>query len=169
MEVDETASNDTPDEDGDNVTPEAETDADGWIEVTRRKKKREARRDDEPSPQRETQMRGRKGGIVKKILRTSKMPRLPKGNIKVIMRPRNRLNLRTAGGVALDETIRRTADINADETITICPNYTQNILVASTPDQETAGKLAKIRSEWGTRNTRSVRMSLRRKKWSRES
>ncbi|KAL1485084.1 hypothetical protein MTO96_010468 [Rhipicephalus appendiculatus] len=62
------------------------------------------------------------------------------------MRPRNGLNLRTACGVALDETIRRTAGINADETITICPNYIQNILVASTPDEETAGKLAKIRS-----------------------
>ncbi|KAL1446080.1 hypothetical protein MTO96_044691, partial [Rhipicephalus appendiculatus] len=57
MEVDDTTPT-TPDghEVRDNVTTprEAETDADGWIEVTRRKKNRDARRDNEPSPQRET-------------------------------------------------------------------------------------------------------------------
>ncbi|KAL1444205.1 hypothetical protein MTO96_029971 [Rhipicephalus appendiculatus] len=160
MEVNDTSPT-TPDDasdghdDRDKVTtpPEADTDADGWIEVTRRKKNRDARRDNEPSPQCETQTRGRKGGIVQKILRTSRMPRLPKGDIKVIMRPRNGLNLRTACGV--DKTIRRTAGINADETITICPNYIQNILVASTPDEETAGKFAKVRSiKMGGQGTR---------------
>ncbi|KAL3251178.1 hypothetical protein MRX96_017783 [Rhipicephalus microplus] len=107
MEVDETASDDTPDghDDRNTVTnlPEAETDADGWIEVMRRKKRHKARRDDEPFLQRETKMRGRKRGIVKKTLRTSKMPRLPKGNIQVIMRLRNGLNLRTVGGWQNDQ------------------------------------------------------------------
>ncbi|KAH8036309.1 hypothetical protein HPB51_024834 [Rhipicephalus microplus] len=50
------------------------------------------------------------------------------------------------GGVALDETIKSTAGINAGETIMSCPNYTKNILVASTPYEGTAGKLARIRS-----------------------
>ncbi|KAH8029972.1 hypothetical protein HPB51_006178 [Rhipicephalus microplus] len=150
MEVNETASDNTPDvhDNKDNVTSllEVETNAGGWIEVTRRKKNREGRREDEQPLQCETEMCKRKGGLVKKILRTSEMPRLPKGYIKVTMGPRNGLNLRSAGEVALDETIRRTAGINAGETILICPDYTQNIVVASPSNEEMAGKLARIHS-----------------------
>ncbi|KAH8036263.1 hypothetical protein HPB51_021934 [Rhipicephalus microplus] len=146
-DVNERASDDTPDghDDSDVVKlPEAKTDADGWTEVTQWKKNRKARCNDEPSLGSQTETRSCKGGIVKKILRTSKVPRLPKGDTKVIMRPRSGLNLHKAGGVAFDKTIWRTS-INVEETITICHNYTQNILVASTPDEKTAGKSARFR------------------------
>ncbi|KAL1474859.1 hypothetical protein MTO96_037711 [Rhipicephalus appendiculatus] len=86
MDVADTKSNDAPDghEDCDNVThtPEAELDADGWMEVTRRKKIRQACRDDEPSLQRETHPFCRRGGVVHEILLTSKMSRLAKGDIR---------------------------------------------------------------------------------------
>ncbi|KAL1416083.1 hypothetical protein MTO96_028253 [Rhipicephalus appendiculatus] len=89
----------------------------------------------------------RQGGrsIVSKVLRASKMPRLPRDDIKIIVRPRDGLNIRSTCGVSLDEAIRNGAGLGDDEMITICPNPTQNILVISTPEEKTALKIAKIK------------------------
>ncbi|KAH7943921.1 hypothetical protein HPB52_013129 [Rhipicephalus sanguineus] len=89
----------------------------------------------------------RQGGrsIVSKVLRASKMPRLPSNDLKIIVRPRDGLNIRSTCGVSLDEAIRHEAGVSDDEMITICPNPTQNILVVSTPEEKTATKIAKIK------------------------
>ncbi|KAH8026639.1 hypothetical protein HPB51_023149 [Rhipicephalus microplus] len=80
--------------------------------------------------------------IVSKVLRASKMPRLPRDDIKVIVRPRDGLNVRSTCGASLDEAIRNGAGVGDDEMITICPDPMQNILVIRTPEESTATKIA---------------------------
>ncbi|KAH8026466.1 hypothetical protein HPB51_020578 [Rhipicephalus microplus] len=79
--------------------------------------------------------------IVSKVLRASKVPRLPRDDIKVIVRPRDGLNTRSTCGASLDEAIRNKAGVGGEEMITICPNRTQNISVISTPEESTATKI----------------------------
>ncbi|KAH6928813.1 hypothetical protein HPB50_020110 [Hyalomma asiaticum] len=74
------------------------------------------------------------------------MPKLPEDDVNVIIRPRSGLNPRAICGASLEEAIRRAANIGKDELVTICPNYTQNIVVVSAPEENTATKLAKIRT-----------------------
>ncbi|KAH8025162.1 hypothetical protein HPB51_004004 [Rhipicephalus microplus] len=96
-------------------------------------------------------MRQGRRSIVSKVLRASKMPRLPRDNIKVpgqsgqSVRPRDGLNIRSTCGVSSDEAIRNGARVGDDEMITICPNSTQNILVISTPEESTATKITKMK------------------------
>ncbi|KAH6948089.1 hypothetical protein HPB50_022814 [Hyalomma asiaticum] len=124
-------------------SPTTDNDTEGWIEVTRNREDRTG--NESPRENREAKSHVKKGrSIVGKILRASKMPRLPK---EVIIRPRSVLNLRaTCGRASLQEAIRRAANIGKDELVTICPNYTQNIVVVSAPEENTATKLAKIRT-----------------------
>ncbi|KAH6941351.1 hypothetical protein HPB50_016734 [Hyalomma asiaticum] len=89
----------------------------------------------------------RRGGrsIVSKVLRASKMPRLPRDDIKIVVRPKDGLDIRKTCGTSLDEAIRQEAGVADEEVITICPNPTQNILVISTPDKKIATKIAMIK------------------------
>ncbi|KAH8027422.1 hypothetical protein HPB51_005404 [Rhipicephalus microplus] len=83
--------------------------------------------------------------IVSKVLRARKIPRLPRDDIKVIVGPRNGLNIRSTCGVSVDEAIRNGAGVGDDEMITICSNPTQNVLVISIPKESTATKTAKMK------------------------
>lgn len=127
------------DEDDDGV-------ADGWIEVTqksgRASQNKVVKQEDARSP---SPMRQGRRSIVSKVLRASKMPRLPRDDIKVIVRPRDGLNIRSTCGASLDEAIRNGAGVGDDEMITIDPNPTQNILVISTPEESTATKITKMK------------------------
>ncbi|KAH8019113.1 hypothetical protein HPB51_016751 [Rhipicephalus microplus] len=152
MDVDEveegkTLSNDAGEDDGDPTRPDADGNADGWIEVTYKRKGR-------VSPGKETAQKGtrsrspkRRGGkrIVSKILQTSKMPRLPADDIKIIVRSRDGLCIKHTCRASLDEAIPQEAGVSNDQIFTICPNPTQNILVISTADEKTAMKLVKIK------------------------
>ncbi|KAH7951568.1 hypothetical protein HPB52_010361 [Rhipicephalus sanguineus] len=73
------------------------------------------------------------------------MPRLPRNDIKVVVRPRDGLNIRNTCRASLDEAIRHEAGVSSDEIVTICPKPMQNILVISTPDEKTATKIVKIK------------------------
>ncbi|KAL1424129.1 hypothetical protein MTO96_003627 [Rhipicephalus appendiculatus] len=128
------------DEDADSV-------ADGWIEVRHRRGGRANHNEVAGQEDARSHSPMHQGGrsIVSKVLRASKMPRLPRDDIKIIFRPRDGLNIRSTCGVSLDEAIRNGAGLGDDEMITICPNPTQNILVISTPEEQTALKIAKIK------------------------
>ncbi|KAH7933156.1 hypothetical protein HPB49_009449 [Dermacentor silvarum] len=152
METDEEGTRETPDNGPDGAKrvstgEDAEGVADGWIEVTHRRRHRTnanemAGKDDNRS--RSPMCRGGRS-IVNKVLRASRMPRLPRDDIKIIVRPKDGLNIRNTCGMSLDEAIRKEAVVGDDEEITICPNPTQNILVISTPDETTATKIAMIK------------------------
>ncbi|KAH7966905.1 hypothetical protein HPB49_020393 [Dermacentor silvarum] len=152
METDEEGTRETPDNRPDGAKrvstgEDAEGVADGWIEVTHRRRHRTnanemAGKDDNRS--RSPMCRGGRS-IVNKVLRESRMPRLPRDDIKIIVRPKDGLNIRNTCGMSLDEAIRKEAVVGDDEKITICPNPTQSILVISTPDETTATKIAMIK------------------------
>ncbi|KAH7984711.1 hypothetical protein HPB52_023576 [Rhipicephalus sanguineus] len=153
MEVDEAGTGEPPDkryEEARSVSTREDEDADsvadGWIEVTRRRGRANHNKVEGQEDAR-SQSPMRQGGrsIVSKVLRASKMPRLPTDDLKIIVRPRDGLNIRSTCGVSLDEAIRRAAGVSDDEMITICPNPTQNILAVSTPEEKTATKIAKIK------------------------
>ncbi|KAH6936336.1 hypothetical protein HPB50_016197 [Hyalomma asiaticum] len=118
----------------------------GWTQVTRRRRRANAT---EVAAKEETRPRSatRRGGrsIVSKVLRASKRPRLPRDDIKIVVRPKDGLDIRKTCGTSLDEAIGQEAGVADEEVITICPNPTQNILVISTPDEKTATKIAKIK------------------------
>ncbi|KAH7981867.1 hypothetical protein HPB52_001356 [Rhipicephalus sanguineus] len=152
MEVDESEVGDTPSdnsgEDKSDPTRRAEDgDAEGSIEVTYRINDRVNRNEEAEKQGTRSRSPTRRGGksIMNKILRASKMPRLPRNDIKVIVRPRDGLNIRNTCRASLDEAIRHEAGVSSDEIVTICPNPMQNILVISTPDEETATKTVKIK------------------------
>ncbi|KAH6945485.1 hypothetical protein HPB50_008724 [Hyalomma asiaticum] len=147
MDIDEAGTGETPD----NASEEARSvstreDADGWIQVTRRRRRANAT---EVAAKKEMRSRSatRRGGrsIVSKVLRASKMPRLPRDHIKIVVRPKDGLDIRKTCGTSVDEAIRQEAGVVDEEVTTICPNPTQNILVISTPDEKTATKIAKIK------------------------
>ncbi|KAH6936147.1 hypothetical protein HPB50_014178 [Hyalomma asiaticum] len=70
--------------------------------------------------------------LLVRIQKTSRMPRLPAGDYKVVIRPRGGLSV---AQLAFEE---RESDV-------ICPNKTQNILVVSTPDPDRADQYRQIK------------------------
>ncbi|KAH8026663.1 hypothetical protein HPB51_023681 [Rhipicephalus microplus] len=146
------------DEDADSVT-------DGWIEVTRKKKRtrtpkqggekrtRPFTKPDVPMPLKHCQQ----GSTSKQDTQTAQ------NDIKVIVRPRDGLNVRSTCGASLDEAIRNGTGVGDDEMITICPNPTQNILVTSTPEESTATKIAKMKVLTINGKSVTIRVSLYRK------
>ncbi|XP_070389026.1 uncharacterized protein [Dermacentor albipictus] len=83
-----------------------------------------------------------------RIVKASRMPQLPEEHSKIIIRPRGGLNLSkvstTAIGVAIIEASGLTPQQAREDVV--CPNFTQNIVVVSTPDPSHAARYVRIRS-----------------------
>ncbi|KAH6933382.1 hypothetical protein HPB50_014491 [Hyalomma asiaticum] len=81
-----------------------------------------------------------KGKQIKKLLAASRMPRLPKEDLKVIVRPRGGFNVADYGINRLECCVANAAGIprKDSEEDTVCANYKQNILVISTPPEKRA-------------------------------
>ncbi|KAL1485396.1 hypothetical protein MTO96_010118 [Rhipicephalus appendiculatus] len=133
----------------DNKSPGQEDDesTNRWTYVTYKKKKAAERKESDTSKSNFSPPNPRKAGqmIAGRILNSSKMPRLPEGEVKVIIRPRDGLNIRATCSASLDETIYEAAGLTRDDRLTICPNLTQNIVVVSTPESATAERLRRIK------------------------
>ncbi|KAH7974154.1 hypothetical protein HPB49_010574 [Dermacentor silvarum] len=80
------------------------------------------------------------GAIKNRIVKDSRMPQLPEEHRKIIIRPRGGLNLSkvstTAIGTAVIEASGLTAEQASEDVV--CPNFTQNIVVVSTPEPDHA-------------------------------
>lgn len=76
------------------------------------------------------------------------MPQLPRGDYKIIIRPKGGLRVAEHGAARLATSIYRAAEIprEAQDEDTICPNFQQNIIVVSTPTEAHADKYQKIAS-----------------------
>lgn len=76
----------------------------------------------------------------------SRMSRLPRNDIKVIVRPRGGLNVAKADIVHLAQALSMAAGLTEDQTKedTVCPNKVQNIVVVSTPHEFNAMKYARV-------------------------
>ncbi|KAH7961657.1 hypothetical protein HPB52_011104 [Rhipicephalus sanguineus] len=84
--------------------------------------------------------------LKNRIVRASRMPPVPKEHIKIVIRPRGGLNITKTGPTVIGRAIVEAAGLNSSETNedVICPNYQQNIMVASTPERHNADKYSRI-------------------------
>ncbi|KAL1447461.1 hypothetical protein MTO96_028575 [Rhipicephalus appendiculatus] len=75
------------------------------------------------------------------------MPPMPKEHIKIVIRPRGGLNITKTGPTVIGRAIVDAAGLNPSQTNedVLCPNYQQNIMVASTPERHNAEKYSRIR------------------------
>ncbi|KAL1481634.1 hypothetical protein MTO96_034326 [Rhipicephalus appendiculatus] len=119
----------------------------GWKEVRYRKRAKEGRqqRRGSPSPTRTPRTHGAQ--LISRITRASRMPRLPTGDYKIVIRPRGGLQISQLSLTELNKAVYEAAKIPYEERETdrICPNNFQNILVVSTPNQEHADKYQGIK------------------------
>ncbi|KAH7940129.1 hypothetical protein HPB52_021882 [Rhipicephalus sanguineus] len=86
--------------------------------------------------------------IKNRIIKASRMPQLPEEHHKIIIRPRGGLNLSkvstTAIGTAVIEASGLTAEQASEDVV--CPNFTQNMVVVSTPEPDDAARYVRIKS-----------------------
>ncbi|KAK8758730.1 hypothetical protein V5799_003637, partial [Amblyomma americanum] len=85
--------------------------------------------------------------IKGKVLKAGRMSRLPKEEIKIVVRPKRGLDIVTVGAPTVPAAIFAAADITGDESAedTVCPNSHQNIVVVSTSKRANMGRYAKLR------------------------
>ncbi|KAL1424340.1 hypothetical protein MTO96_020266 [Rhipicephalus appendiculatus] len=93
---------------------------------------------------------GRRRGLVikKRILKASRMPPMPEEHIKIVIRPRGGLNLEKVSPTTVGRAIVKAAGLTTEQITedVICPNFMQNILVASTPERSNAERYVRIKS-----------------------
>ncbi|KAH6938653.1 hypothetical protein HPB50_011359 [Hyalomma asiaticum] len=83
----------------------------------------------------------RRGLVIKKrIMKASRMPPMPEEHIKIVIRPRGGLNLEKVSPTTVGNAVVDAAGLSSEQTKEdiICPNFKQNILVASTPERSNA-------------------------------
>ncbi|KAK8769323.1 hypothetical protein V5799_014212 [Amblyomma americanum] len=75
------------------------------------------------------------------------MPRLPKEEIKIVVRPKGGLDIVKVGAPTVTAAIFAAADITGHQSAedAVCPNSHQNIDVVSTPKRANADRYAKLR------------------------
>ncbi|KAH8035509.1 hypothetical protein HPB51_005791 [Rhipicephalus microplus] len=85
-------------------------------------------------------------GAMKRLAAASRLPRPPRDHIRIIVRPRDGLDVRKVSQIRLAQAIAMAAALAPAETEgdIVCPNIAQNILVVSTPEQKNANAYAAI-------------------------
>ncbi|KAH6921730.1 hypothetical protein HPB50_004372 [Hyalomma asiaticum] len=126
---------------GEDITPGEITEALGWRTAGARKA-RSQRRDAAVSngtalERAEPKRHGvnTKAGIKLGVIKASRMPPLPREEIKIVIRPQGGLNILKIGGPTVTTAIFASAKIAKEESTddTVCPNPRQNIVVTSHP------------------------------------
>ncbi|KAH9360750.1 hypothetical protein HPB48_020229 [Haemaphysalis longicornis] len=137
----------------DDSSPESHA---GWVVATRRS--RPAKRDS-AEPQQQARQPGKRSSVsqptraqfAQKVnaafARAARMPNVPLGEHKVVVRPRGGLLVGKSDPLELIRAVAVAAriELNAFWTDTACPNVSQNILVISTPSEERAGQYDRVR------------------------
>ncbi|XP_077553506.1 uncharacterized protein LOC144168379 [Haemaphysalis longicornis] len=119
----------------------------GWKKVTSRRKKKVSREQhDSHASEEKVSARRPFSSVVNRVVKASRMPPMPQEHIKIVIRPRGGLNLEKVGPT-VGKAITEAASLSSEQTLhdVICPNITQNIMVASTPLRENADKYARIK------------------------
>ncbi|KAH7965111.1 hypothetical protein HPB49_003426 [Dermacentor silvarum] len=88
------------------------------------------------------------GATKNRIVKASRMPQLPEEHSKIIIRPRGGLNLNKVSTTAIGAAVIEASGLTAEQARedVVCPNFTQNIVVVSTPKPERAAKYVRIKS-----------------------
>lgn len=134
---------------GEDITPDQVTEANGWSISAAQK----ARFQDpgmllpggarlHPKPNGVTHP----GRARDKVIKNARMPALPRDDFKIVLRPRGGINISKIGHADISEAVNEASGIPRDARTrdVICPNYQQNIIIASTSSRENAGRYARI-------------------------
>ncbi|KAH7944960.1 hypothetical protein HPB49_002856 [Dermacentor silvarum] len=132
--------------DGELVSRKEFEESAGWRTVGSRKLSREKPLDQGAEPKRGNSSKKQREERLRQIARSSRMPQLPRGDYKIIIRPRGGLRVADHGAARLATSIYHAAEIprEAQDEDTICTNCQQNIIVVSTPIEAHADKYQKI-------------------------
>ncbi|KAH6941764.1 hypothetical protein HPB50_023570 [Hyalomma asiaticum] len=84
--------------------------------------------------------------FMQRIMAASRLPKLPKDQIKIIVCPKGRLDVSRADIIHLTQALAMTVALMEQQTCedTVCPNKVQNILVISTPHDQNARAYPRI-------------------------
>ncbi|KAL1469715.1 hypothetical protein MTO96_040907, partial [Rhipicephalus appendiculatus] len=93
--------------------------------------------------------------LIKQVTEASRLPKLPRNEIKVIIRPKGGLDVSKADVVLLAQALAMAAALTEQQTCedTVCPNKVQNILIISTPHEFNARayvSISKLHTKFGT-------------------
>ncbi|KAH6939677.1 hypothetical protein HPB50_020430 [Hyalomma asiaticum] len=91
----------------------------------------------------------RRGLVIKnRIVKASGMPPMPEEHIKIVIRPRGGLNLEKVSPTTVGSAVVDAAGLSSEQTKedVICPNFKENILVASTPERSNAERYVLLKS-----------------------
>ncbi|KAH8030753.1 hypothetical protein HPB51_011593 [Rhipicephalus microplus] len=86
-------------------------------------------------------------GVVRSLAASSRLPRLPRSHIRVIVRPKRGLDFKKVSLIRLAQAPATAAKLSPEETLKdiVCLNITQNIVVVSTPASCNAGAYVALR------------------------
>ncbi|KAH7953541.1 hypothetical protein HPB49_009733 [Dermacentor silvarum] len=134
--------------------PNEQEDKTGWKVVISRKTKKKERAETTVPQQAQHTSGGQVSSsrtppnVMNWVIRASRMPPLPQDNIKIVLRPKGGLNIQKVGPTSVSKALMAAVELNPEQTTEdyICPNITQNIMVASTPFRENAEKYADVRA-----------------------
>ncbi|KAL1443905.1 hypothetical protein MTO96_030136 [Rhipicephalus appendiculatus] len=89
------------------------------------------------------------GGVFKnRIVKASRMPQMPEVHHKIVIRPRGGLNLSKVSTTAIGTAVIAASGLTEEQASedVVCPNFTQNIVVVSTPEPDHAARYVRIKS-----------------------
>lgn len=86
--------------------------------------------------------------VTARITKAARMPALPRGEAKIIIRPRGGLNIARTQATTIMKAVVAAAQISNEEARqdTVCLNPAQNIIVISTPNEERARKYNRMKA-----------------------
>ncbi|KAL1474998.1 hypothetical protein MTO96_020391 [Rhipicephalus appendiculatus] len=90
----------------------------------------------------------RAAALKKRVIAASRMPELPSTHRKIIVRPRDGLDLSKTSCYGISTAIFTAAGITAIQASTdlVCPNVVQNIVVVCTEKEDNAGEILALKS-----------------------
>ncbi|KAH7932337.1 hypothetical protein HPB51_029353 [Rhipicephalus microplus] len=88
------------------------------------------------------------GAFKNRVVKASRMPQLPEEHHKITLRPRGGLNLSTVSTTVIGTAVIGASGLMAEQANedVVCPNFTQIIIVLSTPEADNAARYLKIKS-----------------------
>ncbi|KAH7961502.1 hypothetical protein HPB52_009455 [Rhipicephalus sanguineus] len=128
---------------GEDIAPEEITEETGWRTAGARRagapRRDDALLDGDMELTRKTRV---KLGVIK----ASRMPPLPREEIKIVIRPQGGLDILKIGAPTVTTAIFAAAGISTEESMedTVCPNPRQNIVVVSTPRRTNADRYVRM-------------------------
>ncbi|KAH9367747.1 hypothetical protein HPB48_010330 [Haemaphysalis longicornis] len=119
---------------GEDVTPDQVTEANGWSTSAARKARFQAPGlllPDGPRLQPRPNGATHPKGARDKVIKNARMPALPRDDFKIVLRPRGGINISKIGHAEVSEAVNEAAGIPKDARTrdVICPNYQQNIVI----------------------------------------